>query len=272
MSRVANRIVRTACRGRPVVAAAKVHGHGPGRRGGAHGLLQQPLDVADPPPGLGPDQQVRAVPPRRGEQVVEIGLAIGHRDDPLLGRQGGLGGGQGVEPALALLLGGRLLVPRARLPSAAGSRVQVRWSIRPSGTPAAVTAIVECSQSPVRLGCPRYPSPAVAAWSVKSRLVVSWMARIGSTGQPGSRSRVLSRCAARMSIGVDAWVIPEAIGGLGGGPIAARPEARWPRALGSRSSTSLTRRQFKRWSPRSTWRSSSADHMVLLRTLAAAGS
>ena len=44
------------------------------------------------------------------------------------------------------------------------------------------------------------------------------MARIGPSA--GRRSSVLSRWAARMAAGIDARVVPEAIGGLGGGPIA----------------------------------------------------
>ena len=120
MSRVANRIVRTACRGGRSSPRRRSTVHRPGRRGGAHGLAQQPFDVADPPPGLGPDQQVRPGPPGRGEEVVEVGLAVGHRDDRLLDGQGGLGGGQGVEPALTLLVGGLLLVPLGALAQGLG--------------------------------------------------------------------------------------------------------------------------------------------------------
>ena len=151
ISRVANRIVRVACRGGRSSPRGRSTVIVPAAAPARTAAPQEPFDVADPPPGLGPDQQVRPGPPRRGEEVVEVGLAVGHGEDRLLGGQGGLGGGQGVEPASTLLLGGLLLVALARLPRVAGSRTQVRWSIRPRGTPAAVTARVECSQNPVRL-------------------------------------------------------------------------------------------------------------------------
>ena len=60
-----------------------------------------------------------------GEQVVDVGLAVGNRDDFPPGRQGGFGGLERLDPASRLLLGRGLGAMGRPLP-------QPRWLADPS--------------------------------------------------------------------------------------------------------------------------------------------
>ena len=205
---------------RPVVAAAQLHGHRPGRRRGADGPVQQAFHLADPPPRLGPDQQVRPRASGRGKEVVEVGFAVGHRDDHLLGGQGGLGGGQGVEPALALFVGGLLLVPQGTLAQGFGVAGPGMLVERAQGDPRGADGQGRVQPEPRAFAVPEVTQPGGVGvvGEVEAGGVLDHQEWLMAVRLEAFQGDVAVRDAD--VLGVDAGVVPETVGGLGGGPIA----------------------------------------------------
>lgn len=181
---------------------------------------QQPRLIADAASRLGPNQQVVAGPPRRGEQVVEVRLAGGHRDHRLGGRQGGFSGGQAVQPALAFLVRGRLAVALAAFAevlAGAGQNVLVKQvqgdalgADRQNGVDeqAALGQIAEMAQ--VLGGGVVGVVQQGGVLNGQDGLAVGGQTVAGAAGVRGDNV-----------VGVHGGVVPEAVGGLGSRPGAA---------------------------------------------------
>ena len=177
-------------------------------------------EAARPRERLGPDPQARPAAPRRRDEAVEVGLAVGHREDRAPRGQGGLGGGQGVEPALTLLAGGLG-------PGAPGALALVRGVAGPA--PLVDQAQGDALGAEGR-GRGRQDPPAIAMPQLAQAGGGGMVGEVQGGGVPDGQDRpaLVAREAPQGAAamrgaevdGVDARVIPEAIGGLGGGPIA----------------------------------------------------
>lgn len=80
--------------------------------------------MADAATRLGADQQMRSIAPRGGEEIIEVGLAIGHSHHDHVRGQCGLGGVQGVDPSLGSLALVGNLFRNSRCPNSSGTLAQ----------------------------------------------------------------------------------------------------------------------------------------------------
>jgi len=201
----------------------EVHGHRPDRRGGHARLSQSRSTGGTRRLGLARNQELRPGPSRGGEGGCRSRLASA-TVTTVRSVGGPPRGAKALEPALALLVGGLLLVALCRLPRCREVASPSPLVDQAQGDARRRWQRTECSQKPRALAVGEVsqaggPGGGVSRnWSCPGspeRLVLI-------VGEP---SKVLSRARRGCRPG-DASVIPEAISGLVAAPIARRPEAR----------------------------------------------